>query len=360
MKPALAAASLLFATGMLASASVFTIEDLGSLGGLRATGASINNQGQVAGYGTDALGNFVPFDSTFTVMTPPGADGASLYGINGNALVVGNVYYAGHSQATVWVDGAAQALGGLGGADSYATGINASGQISGMATTAHGAGRAVIYSGGGGIADVSLPGAYYAAANGINDHGAIAGSAMNGSMQYQAYTWSSADGYQVLGTLGGMNSYALAINNSGWVAGHSQTGSGYLHAFLWNGSGMLDLGTLGGTSSYAYAVNGAGMVVGHSYTSGGAQRAFLYVNGVLFDLNSLVANLGGWVLTEAYGINDSGQITGTGIIGGVERVFRLSPFAAQAAADVPEPGSVWLAAGGLAAVLFRRVRNRLT
>lgn len=360
MKPAHAAATLLFATGVIASAStIFVIEDLGGSGS-RSAGMAIDANGQVVGYISDSQGNYQPFGSMPALPAPPGADGAQLFAINGNAGIAGNVHVEGSSRATLWVNGAAQELGGLSGADSYATGINAYGQVSGMATTALGSARAVIFSPSA-IQDVSLPGSLSAAANSINNHGAIAGTAMNGAMQQQAYTWSLSGGYQALGTLGGANSYGLAINNDGWIAGHAQNASGYLHAFVWNGAGMTDLGTLGGASSYAYGINQSGAVVGHSYTADGALHAFLYANGFLFDLNSLIANLGNWVLTEAYAVNDAGQITGSGILNGEQRIFRLTPVGGSLSpsetAAVPEPGSLWLATAGAAAFLIRRLRR---
>ena len=50
----------------------------------------------------------------------------------------------------------------------------------------------------------------------------------------------------------------------------------------------------------------------------------LYEKGVLIDLNSLIPASSGWVLTEARGINESGQIVGTGVLNGQERAFLLT------------------------------------
>jgi probable HAF family extracellular repeat protein len=43
------------------------------------------------------------------------------------------------------------------------------------------------------------------------------------------------------------------------------------------------------------------------------------------DLNSLIPAGSGWVLTSARGINDAGQIVGTGTISGVQHAFLLTP-----------------------------------
>ena len=43
------------------------------------------------------------------------------------------------------------------------------------------------------------------------------------------------------------------------------------------------------------------------------------------DLNKLIPAGSGWVLLQAFGINNSGQIVGTGTIHGEEHGFLLTP-----------------------------------
>ena len=62
-------------------------------------------------------------------------------------------------------------------------------------------------------------------------------------------------------------------------------------------------------------------MVGFSYTTGhAAQHAFFY-NGVMNDLNDLIPAGSGWELVTAFGINDAGQIAGTGVINASGTLF---------------------------------------
>jgi hypothetical protein len=71
----------------------------------------------------------------------------------------------------------------------------------------------------------------------------------------------------------------------------------------------------------------------------------LYKRGVgMVDLNSLIDPSSGWVLLQAIGINDSGQIVGQGQFDGQTRAFLLTP--------VPEPKHLVLAAVACCVILF--------
>lgn len=339
---------------------VLNIVDLGTLGGSMMAGTAINSKGEVVGYGAAIYGNLQPFSSTAGIFTGSGFDSATANGINGNGQVVGTVHGSGNSQATLWVNGAAQQLGGLGGADSFGNAINNLGQMVGMATTPEGTGRAVYYSGGS-VLDISPSGSQWSSAYAINNNGVAAGYAMDAGMNFRAFTWAGSASTQ-LGTLGGSSSYAFGVNDGGQVAGHSATASGYLHAFVWNSAGgFADLGTLGGTQSFGYAINNAGAVVGSSNTASGEQHAFMTVNGAIVDLNSLAKSLGGWTLTTAYAINDAGQITGSGLLDGVEHAFRLDPLSTVSGIETPlaapEPSTLALITMALGAIASYRLRN---
>jgi probable HAF family extracellular repeat protein len=110
-------------------------------------------------------------------------------------------------------------LGTLGGSTAQALGINASGQVTGVAlTSGNAANHAFLYSGG-----------------------------------------VMAD----LGTLGGSYSVGVGINAIGQVTGYAVTpGDAANHAFLYSGGIMADLGTLGGTNSSGDGINASGQIMG--------------------------------------------------------------------------------------------------
>jgi len=83
------------------------------------------------------------------------------------------------------------------------------------------------------------------------------------------------------------------------------------------------------------AVNNSGVAVGDSYhaSKNGElvhyHAIMWYINSkghaVTLDLNTLLPSGSGWVLTQATGINSSGQIVGIGTFNGAKRVFLLDP-----------------------------------
>ena len=89
---------------------------------------------------------------------------------------------------------------------------------------------------------------------------------------------------------------------------------------------LIPLGTLGGQESIANALNDNGDIVGRSFNADEEERAMLWTEDLgMIDLNTRIAPESGWVLTEAWDINNAGQIVGEGLLDGEQRAFRLTP-----------------------------------
>jgi probable HAF family extracellular repeat protein len=147
-----------------------------------------------------------------------------------------------------------------------------------------------------------------------------------------------------LGTFpGGSDSYAWGINNNGQVVGAALTASGDQHAFLYNGGMMIDLGTLGGSVSEAACINDRGQVAGDSDTASGLPAgglAFLYSGGVMSDLGTLPFGSD----SQAFGINNSGQVVGRAFAGGAYHAFLYSGGVMH---DLGTLGGTWTQAAGI-------------
>jgi probable HAF family extracellular repeat protein len=276
-----------------------TMHDLGTFGGNISSGTAINASGQVAGFA--ALNN-LPY--------PAAATHAFLYS-----------------------NGALIDIGTLGGSNSSAAGINAKGQIVGRSdSTVDPYGRAFLYSNGS-MTDIGTLGGPGAIATGINASGQVTGTSGAppvpecGTPNQHAFRYAGG-AMTDLGTLGGCGSTGIAINDAGQVLGISAVpGNQSQHVFLWSNGVMQDVGSLSlGGYTFPFAMNSAGQIVGTSMAADGQNHAILYTGGTLYDLNQLVTGMAGTLLSNATGINDSGQIVANGCSASlICQAFLLNP-----------------------------------
>jgi len=315
-----------------ASTQTYTITDLGTLGYNTTVGYGINANGQIVG--RSYLQQTVPVtqgcpprhkcfahvyhaflwsNGTMTDLGTLGGTFSEARAIASTADVVGTSTLSGTAfnptHAFLDHNGHMTDLGTLGGSCSFAYGMNDVGEVVGQACTTTNQ-DAFLYSGGTMI-DLGALGALGSSADGINNSHQVVGSSevANGSGLH-AFLWSNGM-MTDLGTLGGSTSIAYAINNAGQVVGYASPPNSSVHAFLYSGGKMTDLGVFF-DSSVAEAINTSGVVVGTAdvlNTNGTTEyHAFIYSGGKLQDLNNLIPSGSGWVLTEATGINATGQI----------------------------------------------------
>ncbi len=216
--------------------------DLGTLGGACSEAYAINDNGWIVGLSDTADGE--EHAALWIPVPEPGSMAALGLGILGLAVFNrpgGRLVAHGRGSAVNKillvavlicicaarvraVSYVIQDLGPLGGADSYAYGVNQLGQVVGVSDAADGTQHAFLWQ------------------NGVMTH---------------------------LGA-----GYACGINDSGQVALSAMTSDGYYHASIWQNGAVTDLGI-----GAAQAINNEGQVVGNTIASDGSEHAFLYSNG---------------------------------------------------------------------------------
>ena len=264
---------------------------------------------------------------------------------------------------------------------SYTFAINADGAVVGQVS-----GQATLWSPSNEATPLGfLPGTgSESRALGINDPGVVVGTSGSSlSNRNKPFIWTEATGMRPVPMLGGANGVAHDINAAGHVVGGSKTaGSAYDHAFWWSGSdsdppvdltptkefgqalavnahdhvvgtwgplantpfiwdavgGLRALGH-GGSQAWARDINDSDLIVGSYQLSGSAShRACLWDGGgMAVDLNTLIPPGSGWVLTDAYAVNNRGEILGAGELDGEEHAFLLKPAASGPPVLVAEP-----------------------
>lgn len=334
-----------------AQAGLYSIVEIGTLGGNFSKAMSITNNGKVVGQTTTSpsSSSTVPFiwiGGSMTNITNFGGTNGIANAAAEIGYVVGAADGINSTNSFIWSDiFGKKDLGSLGGLSSFAFDINNAFQIVGQ-TELTGPGvltdRAFVWDNVNLIRAIPTLGGNSNAAYGINSSGQIVGHSITTSGVTHAFILSQGV-LTDLGTLGGTQSIAHKVNDSGHVVGYSTLTSGSInppfHAFVWTANGgMTDLGALAGNRSIAYDINNAGEIVGSSEVAPGVTHAFIHspLSGMLDLNNALVGS--GWTLQEARGINDRGQIVGFGINpSGFTRGFLLTPMQDEIPGGEPPP-----------------------
>ena len=233
---------------------------------------------------------------------------STLWAVNDDDDAVGwsDVTYTDSEHAILWRDGQLIDLGTLpGDTVSRALGINDLGQVVGVSVNTDGLSRLVrpvLWDQGQAI---ELPFGEGCVATAINNEGHIAvrcGGA-----------WIWRDGERVaIGLLPGYHSADVAaLNDAGVAVGSMFDGRGGSTAFRWEDGVLTDLGAVAGAArSAAHAINARGQIAGTVGRAGGP----VVVEPVVWDGDTVSPIAGAWGVFqgEARGINNRGEIVGSG------------------------------------------------
>jgi len=325
---------------------LFTVTDLGTLGGSTSHGLAVNDYGQVVGEAMTSAGVYRAFafwKGTLIDLGTLGGDYSSASGINDNAQIVGTATTAAFKDRAFlfsFATGIMTDLGTLGRDDSRAAAINNSGIIVGDAALPNGSSRAFYYANGV-MHDLGTLGGDYSSATAIDDNNVIVGIS---STPPNPSEFVNQSGFVFFnGSMVNLSTFGIGgLNDVVYVNGVSDAGI----AGDENGDPLGGFGPSGfiirvdgttvnfGSTDYVASedgINEGGLAVGYvqqvlSFTP---QFASLYAGGVSYDLNALVDLSGSdfTQLTEAKAISNTGYIVGNGTTkSGAVHAFLLTPI----------------------------------
>ena len=313
----------------------YEVIDLGSLGGVYALPADMNEALQIIGYSNmpdNDTHAFLWENGTMRDISPAGAFpvNSAPRDINELGTIVGGTFGV-TMRAYIWDRGGApRLLDTPSGKMSTADAVNDRGLVVGQVFEG---GpwmnpRTVVWRHGGKARDIGVLTRPPVVPVAINNRGQVVGQAWASTRSadevpshVHPFFWDNGK-IKDIGVFGEFpcpsdpaatcgDGWAMAINERGVVVGGAQDNTGATRAFMWDRrGGRRDLGVKLARHNVAVGINGRGQIVGESgeLHAFRAERAFLWANGVTTDLGSL----GGGMtrVSHNHPINEAGEIVG--------------------------------------------------
>jgi probable HAF family extracellular repeat protein len=314
----------LCASASQSTAQTYTITDLGTLPGNSVSKAyALNDAGEAAGVSetpTAAIATMFRGGKATSISTL-GSSVSVANAINGSGEIAGwNSYNSNVTfdpQAFIYSNGSMQNINSpaLFPSGTEANGINNSGEVVGTGYLSSSTFHAFLYSGGK-MKDLGPSGAFQASAYAINTSGQIVGSYLLNSGASGTFLYTNGTMTTIPNPAGSSEALGVAINDNGEIVGELYPTAGGSHAAKFSNGVWTDLGNLpGAQGSEATAINSSGEIVGtavfppiYKPFRAGKHVPFITTAGGLVNLNTLIPAGSGFTLTDAVGINDSGQI----------------------------------------------------
>lgn len=312
-----------------AVAQMYSVVDLGTLGGTNSRAYAVNELGQVVG-DSDGYAFLWTNGVLAKLSVPSGFKSTFALAVNDSGVIAGAAENSlNRVDAIIWYpDGSLTNLTALSGAGfALANGINNDGQVVGEWFFS----SFLAFSWQNGVLSVFGNAGADCQANHVNSLGQVVGHYNNA-----AFIWLPGGSTNFLaGCLpnpNGQSNVGYAINDSGDTVGNCALG-----AVLWkDGQEPISLNP-NPTNGIAFSINNLGYVVGITAGTNGTYPFLWDCGSGLRDLNTLISTNSGWKLIDARCINDQGQIAGQGILNGHTNAVLLNPIGDIVPVDTTPP-----------------------
>jgi len=265
---------------------------------------------------------------SITLLAPSNDYQSLAYALNNDAQVVGAFRQYSSPWHAFLFNGEFLDLGTLGGLQSEGLAINTAGDVVGSSEIASGGTSHAFLYHSGELLDlndrvVSANGWTLASAVYINNAGQIIVVGMNRNASQLFLLLPTSIGCN--GETSAATAYCYVLSPWMGILPSSMAATYVLPLSLPSGIVSQPL-TSGSSGGVTLSFNASGFAVGYANLQPGESHAVSFTNGSTADLNAEIRQDSGWTLLSANGVNDFGQIVGSGFYQGHTQAYLLTPL----------------------------------